>query len=198
MTKKFVLPAALLLALGATTALTSPAAFAQAPASPPAATAPSTPTPALGSAPWEQRQGGAQHPGMHQHMMQGQRDQHHLRDFAARAEARIAYVKTELKITPAQEPAFDKYAQVIRDNAATTEKAFQDMRGHRGQNMTALERVDLRAKMAQMHDQAEQQYLAAFRPLYGSLSPDQKKVADELATPHHHFGHDGRGGPQRG
>lgn len=200
MTKKLVLPAAVLLALGATTALTSLPTFAQAPAaSPPAAaSAPSAPAPALGPAPWDQHQGGAQHPGAHQPMMQGQRDQHHRFDFTARAEARIAYVKAELKITPAQEPAFDKYAQVIRDNAATTQKTFQDMRSHRGQNMTALDRVDERAKMAQMRDQEEQQYLAAFRPLYGSLSPDQKKVADDLATPHHHFGHDGRGGPHRG
>ncbi|HLI22379.1 MAG TPA: Spy/CpxP family protein refolding chaperone [Stellaceae bacterium] len=195
MTKKFVLPAALLLALGATTALSAPG-FAQAPAtSAPAAPAQATPAPGqnLGPAPWDQ-QGNAQHPGPKHRAMQGQMG--HRFDFTARAEARIAYVKAELKITPAQEAAFDKYAQVIRDNAAAAQKAFQDMRAHRGQTMSALDRVTQRAKFAQMRDQYQQQYLAAFKPLYASLSPDQKKVADNLATPHfRHFGH---GGPRRG
>jgi hypothetical protein len=54
--------------------------------------------------------------------------------------------------------------------------------------------------MAQMRDQQQQAYLAAFRPLYASLSADQKKVADDLATPHfgrgsHDHHHDG--GPRR-
>ena len=181
MTKQFFLPAAVLLALGATTALSVPG-FAQAPAAPPPAAQPATPPGPQGNAP---------------HHMQAQRP-HHRFDFGANAEARIAYVKAKLKITPAQEAAFDKYAQVIRNNAADTQKTFQDMRGHRGQTMTAVDRVQERAKLAQMRDQEEQQYLAAFQPLYASLSSDQKKVADELATPHfRHFGHD-HGGPRRG
>jgi hypothetical protein len=57
--------------------------------------------------------------------------------------------------------------------------------------MSAIDRVEQRAKMAQMRDQQQQQYLAAFRPLYASLSPDQKKVADDLAMPR--FGHGFRG-----
>jgi periplasmic protein CpxP/Spy len=195
-TKKFVLPAALLLALGATTVLGGTTAFAQAPAT----TAPSTaPAPGqnLGPAPWDQH-GQLQHPGAQHRVMQGQRAMHHRFDFTARAEARIAYVKAELKITPAQQATFDKYAQAIRDNAAATQKTFQDMRDHRGQSVTAIDRVEQRAKLAQMRDQQQQRYLAAFRPLYASLSPDQKKVADELATPQQHFGHFEHGGPRRG
>ena len=57
--------------------------------------------------------------------------------------------------------------------------------------MNAIDRVEQRAKMAQIRDQQQQQYLGAFRPLYASLSADQKKVADDLATPH--FGHGSRG-----
>ena len=189
MTNKLFLPAALLLALGATTAL-SASSFAQAP------TAPASSDPAQ-AAPAPAAQGNAQqHPGPQRRTMQGQRD--HRADFAARAEARIAYIKAELKITPAQQAAFDKYAQAIRDNATTTQKAFQDMRGQRDKNVNAIDRVEQRAKMAQMRDQQEQQYLAAFRPLYTSLSPDQKKVADDLASPHFgHFGHN-HDGPRRG
>jgi hypothetical protein len=66
------------------------------------------------------------------------------------------------------------------------------MRSQRGQqkDMSAIDRVEQRAKMAQVRDQQQQQYLAAFRPLYASLSADQKKVADDLATPHFGHGHD--------
>jgi periplasmic protein CpxP/Spy len=66
--------------------------------------------------------------------------------------------------------------------------------------MSAIERVEQRAKMAQIRDQQQQQYLGAFRPLYASLSPDQKKVADDLATPHFGHGFHGhhRGGDHRG
>jgi hypothetical protein len=182
--KPIILPAALALALGATAAFTS--GYAQAPA--PSAQAPAATAPQQ-----------TQH--RDRDRMQGQRGDHRRFDFTARAEARIAYVKAELKITPAQQAAFDRYAQVIRDNAAATQKAFQDMRGRRGQNqnMSAIERVEQRAKMAQVRDQQQQQYLAAFRPLYASLSADQKKVADDLATPHFGHGFRGRpGGPRRG
>jgi hypothetical protein len=183
--KPIILPATLALVLGATAACTS--GYAQAPApstQAPAATAPQ---------PTAQRSDRDRGPG--------RRDGQRRFDFGARAEARIAYLKAELKITPAQQAAFDRYAQVIRDNAAAMQKAFQEMRGRRGesQNVSAIERVEQRARMAQLHDQQEQQYLAAFRPLYASLSPDQKKVADNLAGPHFGRGfRDHRGGPGGG
>lgn len=179
MKKPIILPAALALALGATAACTS--GYAQAPA-------PSAQAPAATTAPQPAQNRDRDH-------MQGRRGNQRRMDFTARAEARIAYVKAELKITPAQQAAFDRYAQVIRDNAAATQKAFQDMRDRGGpnQNVSAIDRVEQRAKMAQMRAQQQQQYLAAFRPLYASLSADQKKVADDLAAPH--FGHGFRGPP---
>ena len=189
MKSQIILPAALALVLGATAACTS--SYAETPATP----APS----GQATAPAQQPGAGPQHAQRRDHAMQGRRDMHHRFDFTARAEARIAYVKAELKITPAQQATFDRYAQAIRDNAAATQKTFQDLRGHRGQDVSAINRVEQRAKMAQARDEQEQKYLAAFRPLYASLSPDQKKIADELAAPH--FGHHDRnqhGGPRRG
>jgi protein CpxP len=181
--KPIALPAALALVLGATAVGTS--SYAQAPA-------PSSQAPAA-TAPQQTQQ-------RDRDRMQGRRDGQRRFDFAARAEGRIAYLKAELKITPAQQAAFDRYAQVIRDDAAARQKAFQDMRGRRDQNnsqtMSAIDRVEQRAKMAQLRDQQQQQYLAAFRPLYASLSPDQKKTADDLSTPHFGRGfRDHRGGP---
>lgn len=173
MTKQFVLPAALLLALGATTALTAPAAFAQTPAAPPTAAQPAPPPPAGNPA-------GPQHA-------------HHA--FHSHIEGRIAYLKAELKITPAQEPQFDKVAQAMRENASERQKDFQDMRASHGQQQTAVDRLDSEIKMAQTHAREDQRFLTAFKPLYDSLSPDQKQAADDMYAPHR-FGR--FGGPHRG
>jgi hypothetical protein len=182
--KQIILPAVLALALGATAVCTS--GYAETPATPSQTTAPNA------------QPSTAPQNAQHRDQTQGRRDFRQRMDFTARAEARIAYVKAKLKITPAQQAAFDHYAQVIRDNATTMQKNFQDMRDQRDQhkNMSAVDRVEQRAKMAQSRDQYEQQYLAAFKPLYTSLSADQKKVADDLATPH--FGHGHQHGPQNG
>jgi periplasmic protein CpxP/Spy len=206
--KRSILATALVLALGAmplveaSTALAQDAApsaqapgnapwenQAQAPSSTPAQQAAPAPQAAPQSGP-DHRRGGPDQAGPGRRFGE---------DFAARAAARIAYIKTALKITPAQEAAFDKYAQAIRDNAQQMQQSFTQMRDQRGQAMNALDRVQQRAKFAQQRDQAEQRYLAAFRPLYESLSADQKKVADDLATPHFgRFGHFRHGGPDRG
>ena len=103
-------------------------------------------------------------------------------------EGRIAYLKTELKITDAQQSAFDAVANVMRDNAKSMHDAFQSLRGDRGQPQTALSRMEARAKFARLRADGEAQMLAAFRPLYQAMSPDQQKSADEMLG-HHDHGH---------
>ncbi len=181
MKRQLILPAALIFAIGGgSLALQTPSAFAQT-----GTTAqPTMSTPA----PWD-KQGDKQDPAKQKPTQQ--RPQHQHRDFSARVDGRVAYLKSALKITPDQQPAFDKYAQTIRDNAAQMHKSFEDMRGNRGKTVSAIDRVELRSKMAQLHAQQEQRYLDAFRPLYSSLSADQKKVADDLSTPHHRHGRGG-------
>jgi protein CpxP len=103
-------------------------------------------------------------------------------------EGRIAYLKAELKITDAQQPQFDAVANVMRDNAKAMHDAFQSLRGDRSQPQTALSRMEARAKFAQLRADDEAKMLAAFRPLYQAMSPDQQKVADEMFE-HHGHGH---------
>jgi len=45
----------------------------------------------------------------------------------------------------------------------------------------------MRARFEQMRSQDAERFLAAFRPLYQSLSDDQKKAADELLARPRHF-----------
>ncbi len=109
-------------------------------------------------------------------------------DFAAHLDRRINHVKSELKITPAQEPLFNAWAQAMRDNAAEMQKTFGELRGTRDQPHSAVDRLETNVKLTQLRVTQEQHSLAAFKPLYASLTPDQQKIADHLMAPHR-FGH---------
>ena len=102
-------------------------------------------------------------------------------------EGRIAFLKAELKITDAQAPQFEKVAQAMRDSAKERAQAFAQFRGDRDKPQTAVERLELRARFDQMRSQQAERFLAAFRPLYQTLSDDQKKAADELLARPRHF-----------
>lgn len=102
-------------------------------------------------------------------------------------EGRIAYLKAELKITDAQAPLWNKVADTLRDNAKQMDDAMTAMR--RDPNAappTAIDRLESHAKFAELRAQGTQRFLAAFRPLYGSLSDDQKKSADDMMGGNHH------------
>jgi len=122
---------------------------------------------------------------------QAREHQGHHREFSAarHIDGRIAYLKAELKITPQQEPQFDRVAQAMRDNAAARDQAMQKMRGDRDQPKNAVERLELRQQLAAERAQDSQRFLNAFKPLYASLSDDQKKAADDMLTRHGHHGH---------
>jgi hypothetical protein len=105
-------------------------------------------------------------------------------------EGRIAFLRAELKITPQQGADWDKVAQAMRDNARETHSTFEQARANRGQAQSAVARLEMRQRFETLRAQQSQRFLAAFRPLYASLSGDQKKAADELFAPHwrHHHG----------
>ena len=102
-------------------------------------------------------------------------------------EGRIAYVKAELKITDAQAPLWNKVADSMRANAKAMDDLFAGMkRDPNAPRPNAVERLEMRSRMAAVRAQGDQQLLAAFKPLYDSLSPEQKKSADELLDRHRH------------
>ncbi len=121
-----------------------------------------------------------------------QRPQRHMRPMRpSHIEGRIAFLKAELKITPAQEAQFDKVAQAMRQNATERRQSFEQMRANRNEPRSALQRLETQARFSAMRAQEVDRYLAAFRPLYDSMPPAQKQAADSLMAPHHH-GHRGR------
>jgi hypothetical protein len=114
--------------------------------------------------------------------------QHEPRPFSMpgeRIEARLAYLKTALKITDAQQPQWEAFANTLRKHARDMDQRITARRehmaqGHHDRKATAIERLERRqarlaAASARLNDT-----LAAAKPLYAALSPEQQKVADEL------------------
>ncbi|WP_345810717.1 Spy/CpxP family protein refolding chaperone [Paraburkholderia sp. PREW-6R] len=104
-------------------------------------------------------------------------------------EDRIAYLHSQLKITPAQETQWNAFADVMRSNGQTMGELFQQRRA--AANLSALDDMKQYATIAQAHADGMKKLVDAFDPLYNSFSPEQKKLAD--ATFHQPGG---SGGPR--
>jgi hypothetical protein len=89
---------------------------------------------------------------------------------------RIGYLHSQLKITPAQEPQWNTFADVMRSNGQTMVQLFQDRKA--ATNLTALDDMKQYASIAQAHADGMKKLVDAFDPLYNSFSPEQKKLAD--------------------
>ena len=101
-----------------------------------------------------------------------------------RTEARIKDLHDKLKITEAQEEPWNKVAQVMRDNASTME-ALMQARKEKG-TMNAVDDLKSYAKIMDAHVAGLNNFIAAFEPLYASMSDEQKKAADAIFTKHAH------------
>jgi len=112
----------------------------------------------------------------------------------ARVEQRITLLHGRLQITAQQEPAWNGFAKVMRDNAASTEQAYQQ-RMAKLETMSAVENLQTFAEVEQTRAKDINNLSVAFQSLYGQMSDDQKKIADQAFR---HFGerNEGRGRPK--
>jgi protein CpxP len=99
-------------------------------------------------------------------------------------EQRISMLKTELKITPDQEPKWDKVATAMRENAAAMDKLVKDKQA-KEQNITAVDDLKTYQDFTQAHLDGLKNLTSAFESLYDSMPADQKKHADQVF---HDFG----------
>ncbi len=127
------------------------------------------------------------------------------------AEGRLAFIKAELKLTAAQEAAWNAFAGALRDNAGKLNAVFGDT------DRDALRRANRSERMAAMEKSLGARYealkatRATMDPLYAALTDEQKKVFDRFIPArggmgprahkghrhHHHFEHgDRRDGPR--
>ena len=93
-------------------------------------------------------------------------------------EARISELHKQLQVTPAEEPQFKAYADVMRENA----QAMQALFAQRAQNpdRTAVGQLRWYAKLTAAHAEAVSKLVAPFEVLYQSMSDQQKKLADAV------------------
>jgi hypothetical protein len=85
-------------------------------------------------------------------------------------EGTLAFLKTELKITPAQNAAWEAFAT-----------AYRGTKGHGGSMpMMPGGMMALHAKMMEEHLAQMKKMQAPLNQLYAALSADQKRTADEL------------------
>jgi hypothetical protein len=100
---------------------------------------------------------------------------------AQHVEGRIAFLKTELKITDAQLPQWNVFADAMRDNAKAMQGMMQGgMMMGMGQDGTLPDKLAAREKQLTARLDAIRKLKSAADPLYAALSADQKKTADEI------------------
>ena len=113
-------------------------------------------------------------------MMMGQGGMPTMAAMAGHVEGRLAFLKTELKITDAQLPLWNAFGQAARENAKAMEEMIQGGMMEMGQSGTLPDRLALREKMMAGHLEALRKLRTAVDPLYAALSDEQKKNADTL------------------
>jgi len=112
-------------------------------------------------------------------MMMGRDGMSMMGAMARHVEGRLAFLKTELKITDAQLPLWNALADAMRANAKTMGDMAGGMMGG-SQTATLPDKLAMREKMMTAHLEALRKFKAAVDPLYAALSDEQKKTADEL------------------
>lgn len=117
-------------------------------------------------------------PQMMQVMMHG-----HVADLPSEhIEGRIAFLHAELQIKEPQMPAWTEFANVLRANAKRIGEAqkAQPLQGA----VSATDRLDQQERWLSARLESVKALKPAYTKLYAALDDKQKKIADELVTPH--------------
>ncbi len=97
----------------------------------------------------------------------------------AAVDQRIRTLQSQLGITEAQMPLWSAFAQVMRDNAASTEAVFT-LRAANVATMSATDNMHSYAQIARVYADNTERLATAFDSLYASLSETQKQAANTL------------------
>ena len=123
-------------------------------------------------------------PGMGQHAGPGMRHQMAGPETAAAAQTRLAALKTELKITAAQEAAWTAYAGVVQQQAEQREATRTQMQTKmHDPKLSDAERTAMRESMMKAREQHLAARTAAIKDLQAVLTPEQRAIADSKLQP---------------
>jgi len=96
---------------------------------------------------------------------------------AAAAEWRLSSLKSELKITAAQESAWKSFADQTKLQAEAMQALMSTAQS--SAQASAPERLEARNQVMKKRQEQMEKGAAAFKDLYAVLSPEQKKLADQ-------------------
>lgn len=100
-----------------------------------------------------------------------------------RIEGRLAFTKTELKITEAQTPAWNAFAEAIRTAAKHHNERMKSVFSGEQRAKTLPERVEAQEQFMSIRLEEIKLVKASLQGLYAVLSDEQKKEADEMVIP---------------
>ena len=96
---------------------------------------------------------------------------------------RIAFLRAELQITDAQSKAWDAFANAMQKIGSQLKAADMPMMAEASAPQL-LARLDSQERMLTARLEGVRGMKAAFAPLYGALSAEQRKTADDLLANH--------------
>ncbi len=96
-----------------------------------------------------------------------------------RVEEHIKQLHSQLRITAAEEPQWDQFANVMRENARDMDQEFSQ-RAQQYQTMNALQNMQSYEQIAEAHAQHLQQLVPAFENLYNAMPAQQKQLTDRV------------------
>jgi periplasmic protein CpxP/Spy len=97
----------------------------------------------------------------------------------ARVEQRIVQMHQRLKITAAQQPAWDGFAQMMRENVTSIDQAYTTRRTTVA-TMSAPDNMRNFAQIEQDRAAGIQKLATSFQTLYDGMSDEQKQTADAM------------------
>ena len=92
-------------------------------------------------------------------------------------ENRLAGLKSELKITPAQEPAWNAYVEQAKSQAESMRSSMIAM--HERTPATLPERLELRDQIWKERQARSEAMGQKLKDLYAALTPEQKAILDQ-------------------
>jgi len=99
------------------------------------------------------------------------------------AEQRVAQhireLHSQLRITAAEQPQWEQFANVMRDNARAMDQEFSQ-RAQQYTTMNALQNMQSYERIAEAHAQHLQQLVPAFENLYNAMPAEQKQLTDQV------------------
>jgi periplasmic protein CpxP/Spy len=96
-----------------------------------------------------------------------------------RVENRIKELHAQLRITPAEEPQWNQFAEVMRENARDMDQVLMQ-RAEQFPTMNALKNMQSYAQLAEAHAQHVEKLVPAFENLYNAMPEQQKQFADQV------------------